>query len=1220
MHFLIKKVFHHYPLLIFFIFSSLPLSAQIEVEPTGVLFTPESLITSVFLGNGVEVLEVTHEGTANSVGYFTNGESDIGIGRGIIMSTGLATDAATENDAGGNSGQTSGTNINDPFLSTISDDIQDVTKYTIRFIPTSNTLRFRYTFASEEYPEFACSDFNDVFGFFVHGPGISGPFPNNAANIALIPELDDSTGLSFTNLPVTINNVNPGQVGSNGTLENCTPPDGSLDFGGYYRDNSGSQNLTYDGYLKTFFAQVVVTPCEEYTIVLSIADVVDNMFDSAVFLEARSFGTGSLQVELNTFSLDGSLSEGCTDGAITFQLPTIAETDIPLDYTIFGTATPGVDYSTIPSDLFIPAGENMISVPIVVFEDGIVEPTETIGIDIQLDICNRDTFYFLLNDNQLTELDLGPDTMICSGAPVQLDGAIPVVFPDPPTFTNTTDFPIITISDNDPPAPGTEPTISPVNVIGVQPLTIQADAIKNICVNIDHSWTSDIDLFLFTPNGQFLELSTDNGGGGNDFIGTCFTPTAVDPINFGSQAPDTAPPFTGDWIPEGEFEDLYGGPTNGEWYIAVKDDQNGFTGTLLDWTICFNPVYQVAYQWTPSDGLSCDDCPDPIATPTATTTYSLVISDTYGCSIEDQITIEVGQSIPAPVVNCVPTSNSISLDWTAVAGADNYEINIDNNGWMPVNGNLMHLISGLAINQLVEIQIRGVGNCEGLIQSFTCNTLDCIPPDLSITSIEPADCNGTATGSIIGSANGLTPPFFFEITGIGNNTTGIFTDLPAGDYNLILFNNVGCADSETFTITEPNSLVTSVVISEEIDCNGNNSGALAAVATGGNGPYSFLWDNATMDSINTSLSAGLVSVTISDQNGCSETADFVLPEPSLMTLTSANTLVSCFNGSDGTATALPDGGTPPYSFLWGDGQTTQTATGLSQGTTTVDVTDASGCVINTSINISQNDEISLSFSAIPPTCFNGQNGNITVMPIGGAGNYSFDWDNGQTSQTAAALGMGTYQVTVTDQNDCTQTGSFAVPNAPAININQTTSPATCALSSDGEIDLAITGGTGPYGFIWSDDTSISTEDRTNLPGGTYTVTVIDQPGCQNQLTIIVDSPLPISLTTASSPVGCAGGNTGSVEVTPVGGNPPYQYAWNINGAVITQPVVNNLPAGSYMVTVTDNNNCVEEETVDVLQSAGIDVTETITNIDCFGNNNGQISLAISGGNSPYDLE
>ncbi len=1216
----IRPFLNHFLLFLIFLGALSSLSAQIEVEPTGVLFTPESLITSVFLDDGVEVLEVVHEGTSSSVGYFTNGQDDIGIGRGIIMSTGLATTAATENDGGGTSEETSNQAVDDPYLGTISDELRDVTKYTIRFIPSADTLRFRYTFASEEYPEYACSPFNDIFGFFIHGPGINGPYPNNARNIALIPEPGDPTGLTFTDLPVTINNVNPGQVGNNGSLENCIPPMGSLDFGNYYRDNSGSPNLTYDGYLQTFFAQVVVKPCEEYTIVLSVADVTDQNFDSAVFLEARSFGTGSLQVEVNTFSLDGSLSEGCTDGSLSINLPFPAEMDLELDYSVFGTATPGVDYSAIPDNLTIPAGESSVTVPIIVYEDGIVEPVETIGIAIQRDICNRDTFYFLLNDNQLTALDLGPDTTICSNAPVQLDGTIPVVIPDPPSFSNTTDFPIITISDNAPPAPGIMPTISPLNVLGVQPTTIQPGAIKNICVNIEHGFASDIDLFLFAPNGQFLELSTDNGKSGNDYIDACFTPSAVDTIDFGSQAPVDAPPFTGDWYPEGLFEDIYGGPTNGEWYLAVKDDQNGFTGTLLDWTICFNPVYQVNYQWSPAEGLSCTDCPNPVASPAVTTTYTLVVSDTYGCAIEDEVTIEVSPSIEAPMVNCTPTTNSILLDWAGVTGADDYEINIDNNGWMPVNGNLEHLISGLTINQMVNIQIRGVGNCESLIQSFSCNTQDCSPPVLSLASIEPATCNGTATGSVTGSADSTSPPFIFEIPGIGNNTTGIFTDLPVGNYNLILYNNLGCSTSQIFTITEPDPLLTSIEVSDSIDCNGNATGSVAAVVTGGNGPYSFSWDNASADSVNTNIPAGPVAVTITDQKGCTGMADLMLSEPARLTLTSSNTLISCFGGNDGTATALPDGGTLPYSFMWADGQSTQIASGLSLGSTGVTVTDAAGCTNDVMVSISQSEEISLTFNATSPTCFGGQNGNLTVSPSGGAGNYSYNWENGQTSATSAGLMAGIHQVTVTDQNMCTQTGSFAIPATPAININQTTTPVTCANDPDGAINLTISGGTGTYTFAWSDDATITTEDRPNLSGGTYTVTVTDQPGCQNQLSIFVDAPPPFVLATASSPVGCAGGNTGSVEATPSGGMGPYQYAWDINGTIMTQPVVPNLPAGSYDITVTDANNCQVVETVQVLQSAGIDVVETINNIDCFGNNDGRISLAIDGGNAPYSLE
>ena len=389
--------------LLFFLIFFLPLfslKAQIEVEPTGVIYTPENLISNVFLGEGVEVTNISYSGTNNAVGFFTNGNSDVGINRGIVMSTGLASSAAEE-DNGIESGATSGLS-NDIYLNQInSGALNDLASYSITFVPISDTLRFRYTFASEEYPDFACGNFNDIFGFFIYGDGINGPFPNNAENIALIPELSDPSGLTFTDLPVTINNVNPGVVGGSGSIGNCTPPNGSLAYSSYYNDNIGSETCTYNGILDVFTAQVIVKPCEEYTIVLSIADLTDGLYDSAVFLEAKSFGTGSLEVETVTVSLDGVIAEGCSDGLLSFALPSNVETDLPIDYTIFGTAINGVDYEFIPSDLTILAGTNSISVPIIAIEDGLLENAETIGIDVQRDVCNRDTFFFFIQDNRI---------------------------------------------------------------------------------------------------------------------------------------------------------------------------------------------------------------------------------------------------------------------------------------------------------------------------------------------------------------------------------------------------------------------------------------------------------------------------------------------------------------------------------------------------------------------------------------------------------------------------------------------------------------------------------------------------------------------------------------------------------------------------------------------------------------------------------------------------
>ncbi|MFT5265363.1 MAG: hypothetical protein ACI8YQ_004116, partial [Polaribacter sp.] len=141
------------------------LFAQIEVEPTGTLFTPENLITNVFLGDGVEVSNITFQGENTAVGYFTNGMDDVGMDRGIVMSSGLATTAATPNNGGGTTGNTSGLGtVADPDIQTLlgSNNQWDPAIYEITFVPINDTLRFKYSWASEEYPEYACSNFNDV--------------------------------------------------------------------------------------------------------------------------------------------------------------------------------------------------------------------------------------------------------------------------------------------------------------------------------------------------------------------------------------------------------------------------------------------------------------------------------------------------------------------------------------------------------------------------------------------------------------------------------------------------------------------------------------------------------------------------------------------------------------------------------------------------------------------------------------------------------------------------------------------------------------------------------------------------------------------------------------------------------------------------------------------------------------------------------------------------
>ena len=435
--------------LFYLTFSSLQSYAQMEVTDASTPpFTPVNLVSNIFLGDGVTVLDIQYEGDDAAVGYFKDGTNAIGLDRGILLTSGRA--AAQSCNAGpfgadclgsNFASNTSGGGAFDADLNAIANGTpQDVAKYTITFQPFADTLRFRYVFASEEYPEFSCSPFNDVFGFFISGPGINGTYSNNGENIALIPG---------TNTPVAIDKIHPTDgPGCPGLNDQ------------FYNNNNGmALQPVYDGYLDIFTAEAIVIPCETYTIKIMVSDVGDTFYDSGVFLEAKSFGTGTIDVDAATISLDGTITEGCSNGSFTFSIQQQTEENLFLDYTIIGDAENGVDYEVIAEDLFIAEGETSLTVEINGIVDDIDEGLESIGIDIQRDICNRDTFWIFIRDNEIVPPDLGPDQMICQGDSVALDGNLPLPLPEPPSFTNGQNYFI----------DETEPVYSPIQVVGVQP-------------------------------------------------------------------------------------------------------------------------------------------------------------------------------------------------------------------------------------------------------------------------------------------------------------------------------------------------------------------------------------------------------------------------------------------------------------------------------------------------------------------------------------------------------------------------------------------------------------------------------------------------------------------------------------------------------------------------------------------------------------------------------
>jgi gliding motility-associated-like protein len=324
--------------------------------------TPQQLVEDVLLGGGVTAFNVTYNGVANPPanqpgrGSFTATNSNLGLDAGVILSTGQVVDAA--NDETFFASDANGTGPDADLAALSGQTINDRSVLEFDFIPTGDTLRFRYVFASEEYPDYVCSDFNDAFGFFLSGPGISGPFTGNAANIALIPG---------STTPVTINTVNSGTPGFSGDAQTC------FDAGGpnwqannqYYINNDGGTTVAYGGFTVVLTAFALVQCGETYHIKLAIGDGFDSSFDSAVFLEAGSFtSTGQVQPSLtNGFGVNGTVMlEGCGPYELVFtRLGDVSE-EAYITLITTGTATAGVDYSpAIPDSLFYAAGQESVA-------------------------------------------------------------------------------------------------------------------------------------------------------------------------------------------------------------------------------------------------------------------------------------------------------------------------------------------------------------------------------------------------------------------------------------------------------------------------------------------------------------------------------------------------------------------------------------------------------------------------------------------------------------------------------------------------------------------------------------------------------------------------------------------------------------------------------------------------------------------------------------------
>ena len=395
--------------------------AQLVVNNT---LTPAQIVQQVLLGPGVTASNIQFFGDPDQIGTFLGINSNIGLSSGMIMCSGDISVAVGPNVQGGASLGGGNFGVGDPDLDLIIAPIttNDRAVLEFDFVPTGDSVKFNFVFASEEYNEYVCGTVNDVFAFFLSGPGLSGPYTNNATNIALIPG---------TNVPVQINSVNNGTVGINGTLANCVAADPNWQNNNvFFTDNTNGTSIEFDGFTVVLTALAQVICGQTYHIKIALADAGDTVFDSGVFIEAGSFQSNSVTVvgQVIAGGIDSLFYEGCGEALVTLVRNGVNTLSDTVQVVMSGTATEGTDYNSVPDQVIFPAGIDTAVISITAILDAIVEGQETIVLTaINEGNCGIDSVeitIFLEEAPDMTVVLSNDTVLTCPGDSMLVEAAI----------------------------------------------------------------------------------------------------------------------------------------------------------------------------------------------------------------------------------------------------------------------------------------------------------------------------------------------------------------------------------------------------------------------------------------------------------------------------------------------------------------------------------------------------------------------------------------------------------------------------------------------------------------------------------------------------------------------------------------------------------------------------------------------------------------------------
>ena len=1173
------------------IFSNLTIYSQISVNNNNPYDSEIYLIDSILLGSGVVASNHQYQGDANQIGFFDGTMSNIGLDSGIIMSTGDINLIVPNGGGGGPINSPA----DDPDLLTVANSVPDLIgqNFTVSsvndvailefdFVPVSSLLSFRYVFGSQEYFTYENTQYNDVFGFFIAGPGINGPyaspagFPDGSVNIATIPDSDPE-------LPITISSVN------------------SFLNSEFFVDNSSLATVAdADGFTTVMTAEIEVICGQTYHIRLAIADGSDTGLSSYVFLESGSFSSPALGV-INSLNIDSTaIFTDCGQ-----EITLTADIEGDFDF-IWNTGETTSSIVVEPGLYWVEAedstGCQFNSDSLLVYS----QPLPNLLLDSIGYYCENSSFLIDVGIESGTspfEYEWNDNLGTSNSLNVDQEGTYVLSVVDSNGCTDTKE---IQIFENSLPQLSFSP--EEILVCGGNPVAVSAFGAETYVwspdFGISSSTGANIDIFSLSSLNYNLEGTDTNG---------CVSSITV---------PVTA----------ADAFDLEIGQTN----VSCQGFQNGSI-SIFEQSGGITPI---TYSIDGGENYSTNN----IFTDLIYGSYPVAVQNGIGCVMRDTIVIESA----APAMEIFTSSSdvlcngdnsgvvSVDMITGGLPSSSGYSLNWFKSGTNTLVSNDSSFNAAAGGYYLV---VQDANGCQST-EEVSVNE----PAEISYTvDVNHITCFGDTDGSIdVVVTGGGVAPYSFNWTNLVNQTSSSLQNLSAGVYSLEITDANGCVTTIDVPVTAPAVALSSSASATSISCFGASTGSASVEVVGGTMPYNYLWSDGHVNAVAGELSSGTYTVTITDDRSCVITDTVEILENSEIVTTIIADDVSCFGGSDGSASATTVGGTSPLSYTWSTGSNNDSISNLSFGDYWLVTEDFSGCVVIDTIYVGESEKILIDVDVTNVLCNGESNGVLEVSVEGGTPAFSYEWydtENELMSNNYMVTNLPAsellYKVVVYDAEECVDS-VYARIREPEVLVLDSSSaiPAYCENIPTAELSVVASGGYldrfSSYTFEWS--TSDTGSILSNVNAGDYTVIVTDDNGCQDTLSLHIPLFETFDSEISSVPLNCYDVHTGTATVKVFGGFGPFNFNWNwstgnsitenfVGSQDTTDFTIGSLPSGVVSVVVSDVNGCTITTQTDVEEpSELLYYVSKLSDQSCYGDSSscdGEFVFLASGGSSDY---